>query len=464
MGCTSSSENNDPKTLAFKVSALEKSILAKYLSAEQLQTLAESFAVENVGENRIIFGQFENPAQALYVVAEGQVDLKVQHNTNLKYKPRPEDDDNEYKMVEARLLVKNKLNVSPATQTTTITTRRAGEFFGSRVLTNEACTYSAHSVGRSVVLKLTKLKWDAYSAKNEPLKMRILKCLGYQLEEALKSLQYMAVLDSTKLQLLAACFRFRTLEKEEQLFRRDDLGKEGNPLQYMLEGEVKVQQLEDGEEKVVAIVKKLQFFGEVGLAIHLPRSSTVTARKKCLFLELTQHDFRQFCLIAPEVLEAFRDKLDDYQIPLRYLIHNPILQDYLLQYMHSEKSPENLQFWIPAKDFRLSDNKDPDAIRTEATEIVEKFIKEGSDSQVNINGATRKDILTAMKGQINRDVFQKAEEEVLALMTRDTWGRFKGKNLFQQCLSKMTSTPNYKPKDPKAESAKPKPVIVDPGF
>jgi len=214
---------------------------------------------------------------------------------------------------------------------------------------------------------------------------------------------------------------------------------------------------------VVAIVKKLQFFGEVGLVIHLPRTSTVTARKKCLFLELTQADFRQFCLVAPEVLEAFRDKLEDYQIPLKYLIQNEVLQDFLLKYMLEEKSAENLQFWIPAKDFRQSDNKDPDAIRTEATEIVEKFIKEGSDGQVNINGATRKDILTAMKGQINRDVFQKAEEEVLALMTRDTWGRFKGKKLFQSCLSKMTSTPNYKPKEHKPEAPK-KPVIVDPGF
>lgn len=464
MGCTSSSENNDPKTLAFKVSALEKSILAKYLSPDQLQTLAESFAVENVGENRVIFGQFENPAQALYVVAEGTVNLEVQHNTNVKYKPRPEDDDNEFKVTPARLLVKNRLNVTQATQKTVLTKRTAGEFFGSRVLTNESCNYSAVSVGRSVVLKLTKLKWDAYILKNEPLKMRILKCLGYQLEDALKTLQYMADIDTDKLQILAACFRFRTLEKEETLFRRDDLGKEGNPLHYMLEGEVKVQQLEDGEEKVVAIVKKLQFFGEVGLAIHLPRSSTVTARKKCLFLELTQHDFRQFCLIAPEVLEAFRDKLDDYAIPLRYLIHNPILQEYLLQYMHTEKSPENLLFWAPAKDFRLSENKDPDAIRTEATEIVEKFIKEGSDYAVNILGTTRKEVLTAMKGQINRDVFQKAEEEVLQLMTRDTWGRFKAKNLFQQCLSKMTSTPNYKPKDPAAAPAKPKPVIVDPGF
>ena len=76
--------------------------MAKYLSPDQLQTLAESFAVENIGENRVIFGQFENPAQALYVVAEGTVNLEVQHNTNVKYKPRPEDDDNEFVRIATR--------------------------------------------------------------------------------------------------------------------------------------------------------------------------------------------------------------------------------------------------------------------------------------------------------------------------------------------------------------------------
>ncbi len=165
-----------------------------------------------------------------------------------------------------------------------------------------------------------------------------------------------------------------------------------------------IDRTEDGEEKVVAIVKKLSFFGEVGLVIHLPRTSTVTARKKCLFLELSQSDFRNFTVVAPEVLEAFRDRLEDYNIALRYLIHNPILQEYLLKFMMEEKSAENLQFWIPAKDFRLSDNKDPDAIRSEANEIVDRHIKEGAELQVNIQGTTRKEITAGLKGQINRYV------------------------------------------------------------
>jgi len=396
------------------------------------------------------------------------VNLDVFHNPNPAFKPRPAEQDGDqqdFKVVAHRSLVPNiKQNTSPATKKSLLTTRRVGEFFGARSLRGEPNHCQAvSSAVKTVCLKLTKPNWDIFVAKHKQLEQRILKCLSVGLEDALKTLQYLSQVDPAKLQLMAAAFRFITVEKDAQLFKRGDIGsKEGNSLHYMLEGEVKVQVLDesDGEEKVVAIVKKLQFFGEVGLVVHLPRTSTVTARKKCLFLELTQTDFRNFAQICPEVLDAFRDGLEHYNIPLRYLIHNPILQEYLLKCMLEEKSAENIQYWMAAKDFRMNDNKDPDVIREQASEIVEKHIREGSDAQVNINGSTRKEIValfpksgSANPQPIGRDVLQKAEEEVLVLMSRDTFTRFKSSKLFQECLSKMTSTPNYQPK--KAES-KPK--------
>jgi len=196
----------------------------------------------------------------------------------------------------------------------------------------------------------------------------------------------------------------------------------------------------------VAIVKKDQFFGEVGLVVHLPRTATVQSRKKCLFLELSQADFRNFVLIAPEVLEAFREKLDDYNIPLRYLVYNPVLQKYLAEYMKEEKSGENINFWIRAKNFRTSE-KEPEALREEAVEIINEFIKSDAPQWVNLIGTTQKDILNALKSNaISKDLFQKAEEEVLALMGRDTFPRFKTSPKFQLCLNEMSCTINYRPK------------------
>jgi hypothetical protein len=71
MGCASSSEN-DPKAQAEKLVTLDKTILGKYLSQEQLTALAEYFTVETYGENRLIFGQNDGTADALYIIAEGE--------------------------------------------------------------------------------------------------------------------------------------------------------------------------------------------------------------------------------------------------------------------------------------------------------------------------------------------------------------------------------------------------------
>jgi len=195
------------------------------------------------------------------------------------------------------------------------------------------------------------------------------------------------------------------------------------------------------KRKSLPLFKKASFFGEVGLVIQLPRTATVIARKKCLFLELSQSNFRNFCQLAPEVLEAFKEKLEDYNIPLRYLIHNPILQEYFKKYLESEQSAENLNFWLKVKDFRLSDKSDPDDIRNEAQEIYDEYIKSNAEKQVNIIGNTQKEIGNALKSStpVTRDLLQKAEEEILALMGRDTFVRFKSNNAFQNCLSAMTS-------------------------
>jgi CRP-like cAMP-binding protein len=188
-------------------------------------------------------------------------------------------------------------------------------------------------------------------------------------------LAFLKDIEKDKLILMASQFKWITLDKDGYLFERGHISQDGNGLHFLLEGSVKVLVLDDGQEKVVAVVQKGQFFGEVGLVIQLPRTATVIARKKCLFLELSQSNFRNFVQIVPEVLEAFKEKLEEYNIPLRYLIHNPILQDFLNKYLESEQSAENLVFWLKVKDFRLSDKNDPEEIRDEAQKIYDEYIK-----------------------------------------------------------------------------------------
>jgi len=374
------------------------------------------------------------------------------------------DEDKDAKIIPQRILCKNPdVTRSPLTNGRTksqLCTRQPGATacFGMRSLLNQSLFSSATGVSKGNLLKLTRLKWDEFlkaNDKDEKLKKRILHALGFEMENALQGLGFLRGIEVEKLQLMAQCFRFLILEKDAPLFKRGEMGgREGNGLHYLLEGQVKVIVFDESEkvEKVVAVVNKKQFFGEVGLVVHLPRTASVIARKKCLFLELQQSDFRRFVGIAPEVLESFKEKLEDYNIPLRYLIHNPILQKFLVQYLESEFSAENIKFWIKAKDFRLNSkarSDDADDVRNEGQEIFDEFISSSASTQVNIIGNTQKEIQNALKSPqpITRELFQKAEEDVLALMSRDTFARFKSSPKFQECLKTMTSADNYKPSD-----------------
>jgi len=395
-----------------------------------------------------------------YLVADGTVNLEVVHYPNPAYKERTAkdaDQDGEKKEVVAQQLLAPSAGAAPANSSKSVlTVKREGDHFGMRGLAGEGMLCSATASSRVKLLVLSKPNWDRYLTTNAALQNRILACLGTGMELQLQGLAFLKDIQLDKLKLMAMSFRFVTLEKDQKLFTRGDLGKEGNGLHLLVEGEVKVLILDENEEKTVAVVKPRQFFGEVGMVVHLPRTATVVTRKKSLFLELSQADFRRFTQIAPEVLEAFKDKLEDYNIPLRYLIHNPVLQRRLVQFMESEKSAENIRFWMKAKNFRLSDNKEPDAARDEAQVICDDHIKDGADTQVNLLGTTQKEIVNMLKNPstpIGRDLLQKAEEEVLLLMGRDTFGRFKVSPNFHQCLREMTVGNNYQDSEAASKAA-----------
>lgn len=448
MGLCGSSEAALQKEAEDKIKCLDKSILAKYLTLDQLKELAGFCTFLTVKEKGVVFNQGDN-VDACYFVFEGAVDIEVSVEPNPQYnskKPQTNDDE------KGEMKITPHFNLSKQAKSGTkhlLCRKGEGEFFGLRALLNEPVMCSATASSKTTLLVLKLAEFDKYNvANNSALKQRILLCLGHNLEQALQGLAFLKDLEKDKLVLMASSFKWITLEKDAELFRRGELAKEGNGLHFLLEGQVRVLVLDEQEkqqEKVVAVVNKGQFFGEVGLVIQLPRTATVIARKKCLFLELTQANFRNFVQIAPEVLDAFKEKLQGYNIPLRYLIHNPILQKFFEDYLKEEKSAENLTFWVKAKNFRLSPNQDQDEARNEAQEIAEKFVGGQAESQVNIIGNTEKEILNALKSPspINRDLLQKAEEEILALMDRDTFVRYKESATFQKCLSAMTSKDQF---------------------
>ena len=106
------------------------------------------------------------------------------------------------------------------------------------------------------------------------------------------------------------------------------------------------------KEVVLRILHAGDMCGEVSCIMDMNRTATVTALESTLLLELSQHNFRNFLVIVPQILTVVHDKILSYHLNLRYFIHNPIVLEYFKTFLEHECSSENIEFWLLVKEFR----------------------------------------------------------------------------------------------------------------
>lgn len=160
-----------------------------------------------------------------------------------------------------------------------------------------------------------------------------------------------------------------------------------------------------------------------------------------LLLELSQKNFRHFITIVPEILAKFNAVLLEYNVHLRYFIHNPLVLNYFLNYCKTEHSSENIEFWMACREFRKLDTINAqELIQSTASDIRRTYIGGAAEKQVNLKGSVESKLLIGLKATpILNTVFIEAEEEILALMSSDSFGRFKSSELFKTCLETVNS-------------------------
>ena len=112
-----------------------------------------------------------------------------------------------------------------------------------------------------------------------------------KLAEHLRRYPLFAKLSDTELLTLAERSRTRSFKRGEALFRKDD---PGTHLYVVLDGSVKIALPgEFGQEALVSIMRKGDFFGELALFDPAPRNATVTAVGKLRLAVLTQPEFHE---------------------------------------------------------------------------------------------------------------------------------------------------------------------------
>ena len=128
-----------------------------------------------------------------------------------------------------------------------------------------------------------------------------------KLAEHLRRYPLFAKLSDAELLSLAERARAKSFKRGEALFRKDD---PGTHLYVVLEGSVKIALPgEFGQEALVSIMRKGDFFGELALFDGSPRSASATAMEDTRAALLARDDFLSFLETHPQSVRVVLDAL-----------------------------------------------------------------------------------------------------------------------------------------------------------
>lgn len=79
----------------------------------------------------------------------------------------------------------------------------------------------------------------------------------------------------------------------------------GDAMYLLLEGEARVRLMIQGKEKTLVTLAPGEFFGEIALFDHGPRSADVVANQDCVLLKISAGSFQKLVAEAPELAAPF---------------------------------------------------------------------------------------------------------------------------------------------------------------
>ncbi|CAK6973458.1 regulator of G-protein signaling 5 [Scomber scombrus] len=90
------------------------------------------------------------------------------------------------------------------------------------------------------------------------------------------------------------------------------------------------------------------------------------------------------------------------------------------EFLRSEFSEENLEFWLACEDYRVSSSN---MQKTKAGSIYNQFINPEAPKEVNLDAETREAVLSVMDSPC-ADTFNMAQQRIYTLMAKDSFPRF----------------------------------------
>lgn len=245
-------------------------------------------------------------------------------------------------------------------------------------------------------------------------------------------------------EILASLCSIERLAPGTVIFKEGDAG---DTFYIVAHGDLEATVMHETKKLVLGSMGPGQYFGEIALVSNQCRSATVTTTSRCVLLKITKAQFDEFFEKAPEANSDFQMKLSGYHVELKVLLFHRDGVKYFEEHLKKEYSQENIHFWKACRKYEQSDIEDEKALHEEARQISKLYIEDSADEQVNLPETMKARILADIATcKVDVNTFDRARDEILHLMSSDSFQRFKQSKLFQELLE-IIGDMTYKSKD-----------------
>ena len=118
-------------------------------------------------------------------------------------------------------------------------------------------------------------------------------------------LRRVKILSEMSDQQLGRFAQFMEVQQARQFHEVVKQGEQGDAMFLILEGELRVRQMIGGKETVLATLAAGEFFGDISLFDHGPRSADVVANNVSVLLKISVSSFQRLTQEAPELATPF---------------------------------------------------------------------------------------------------------------------------------------------------------------
>ncbi|PAA79983.1 hypothetical protein BOX15_Mlig030707g2 [Macrostomum lignano] len=104
-------------------------------------------------------------------------------------------------------------------------------------------------------------------------------------------------------------------------------------------------------------------------------------------------------------------------------------------FLRTEFSEENIQFWLAVEEFKQLPTDEPGEILAAAHRIERLHIGCEAPASINLDGATEREVQRRLSsGQLDVGMFNAAQSQIFNLMRMDSYARFLKSALYKDCL------------------------------